>query len=91
MTGSTAHSRNWQDKREGLGARNFEASRPKLPAFDEQKRQHGFLERYERFATSQESDGNDWTISLSSLLTGNDLQVYSSMPPQNEMERTMNS
>ena len=63
--------------------RNFYTSRPKLPAFDEQKDDLDvYLERYERFTTSQEWDeGDDWAVSLNPLLTGKGLQVYSSMPP----------
>ena len=52
--------------RDGLGTRNVYASRPKLPAFDEQKGDmDGYLERYEWFATSQEWDEGDWAVSLS--------------------------
>ena len=53
--------------RDGFDARNFNASRPKLSAFDEQKDDmDAYLERYEWFVTRK------WTTGL---------QVYSSMPP----------
>ena len=60
--------------RDRFGVRNFMASRRKLPAFDEQKDDMDvYLERYERFATSQEWDEGDWAVSLSPLLTGKGL------------------
>ena len=69
---------------DGFGMRNFNASRPKLPPLDEQKDDMGaYLERYEWFTTSQEWDEGYWAVSLSPLLTGKGLQVYSSTPPDN--------
>ena len=57
------------------------ALRPKLPKFDENKDDmDAFLERFERFAISQSWPENQWAVSLSPLLTGKGLQVYSSMP-----------
>ena len=68
--------------RDGFGMRSFNASRSKLLAFDEQKdNMDGYLERYERLATSQEWDEGDWAVNLSPLLAGKGLQVYSSMTP----------
>ena len=68
--------------RDGLGPRNFKASRPKLLAFDEQKDEIDvYLERHKWLATSQECDENEWAVSRSPLLTEKGLQVYSSMPP----------
>ena len=67
--------------RDGFDIRNFNESRPKLPACDEQKDEmDAYLERYEQIATSQEWDAGDWEVSLSSLFTGKGLQVHSSMP-----------
>ena len=58
------------------------ATRPKLPKFDETRDDmDAFLERFERFATSQKWKKETWAVSLSPLLTGKGLQVYSSMPP----------
>ena len=55
--------------------------RPKLPKFDENKDDmDAFLERFERFAVSQSWPEEQWAVSLSPLLTGKCLQVYSSMP-----------
>ena len=57
------------------------ALRPKLPKFDENKDDmDAFLERFERFAISRSWSENQWAVSLSPLLTGKSLQVYSSMP-----------
>ncbi|XP_033726122.1 uncharacterized protein LOC117315829 [Pecten maximus] len=55
--------------------------RPKLPKFDEQKDDmDAFLERFEKFAIAQKWNTDNWAVSLSPLLTGKGLQVYSSMP-----------
>ena len=57
------------------------ALRPKLPKFDEEKDDtDAFLERFERFASSQGWPEKIWAVSLSPLLTGKGLQLYSSMP-----------
>ena len=39
-----------------------------------------YLERFERFAASQKWKEDTWAVCLSPLLTGNGLQVYTSMP-----------
>jgi hypothetical protein len=58
------------------------ALRPKLPKFDEtQDDMDAFIERFERFAQSQQWSEDTWAVSLSSLLTGKGLEVYTSMPP----------
>ncbi|XP_069107370.1 uncharacterized protein [Argopecten irradians] len=55
--------------------------RPKLPKFDEQKDDmDAFLERFMNFAMAQNWSNDIWAVSLSPLLTGKGLQVYSSMP-----------
>ena len=65
----------------------IKGTRPKLPKFDENKDDvDAFLERFERFAESQSWPENQWAVSLSPLLSGKDLQVYSGMPPA-EAER----
>ena len=57
--------------------------RPKLPKFEEGKDDmDAYLERFERFASSQKWVEDTWAISLSLLLTGKGLQVYTSMPPE---------
>ena len=57
------------------------ALRPKLPKCDGNKDDmDAFLERFERFGISQSWPENQWAVSLSPLLTGKGLQVYSSMP-----------
>ena len=57
--------------------------RPKLPKFEEQKDDmDAYIERFERFARSQGWRDDTWAVSLSSLLTGKGLEVYTSMPPE---------
>ena len=58
------------------------ATRPKLPSFNEAKDDmDAFLERFERFAESQNWDRGTWAVSLGPLLVGKGLQVYTSMSP----------
>ena len=55
--------------------------RPKIPKFEEEKDDmDAYIERFERFAKSQKWQEETWAISLSSLLTGKGLVVYTSMP-----------
>ena len=55
--------------------------RPKLPKFEEGKDDmDAYIERFERFAKSNKWSEDTWAISLSSLLTGKGLEVYTSMP-----------
>jgi hypothetical protein len=57
------------------------APRPKLPPFDEASDDiDAYLERFERYASSQGWEEDDWAVSLSPLLTGKGLQVYVSLP-----------
>ena len=61
--------------------------RPKLPKFDETKDEmDSFIERFERFARTQKWNEDTWAVSLSSLLTGKGLEVYTSMPPEQASE-----
>ena len=63
-------------ERDRLGMRNFNASRPKLPAFKEQRDDmDAYLERYEQFATSLEWDEGDQAVSLSLLLQEKDYSL----------------
>ena len=60
---------------------NVNAIRAKLPKFEEGVDDiDSFLERFERFATAQRWPRDQWVISLSTLLTGKGLLVYSGMP-----------
>ena len=55
--------------------------RPKLPKFEETKDDmDSYIERFERFAKAQGWSVDTWAVSLSSLLTGKGLAVYTSMP-----------
>ena len=55
--------------------------RPKLPPFnDSRDKIDAYLRRFERFAKTANWQMKDWAISLSSLLTGKALEVYSRMP-----------
>ena len=57
--------------------------RPNLPKFEEQKDDmDAFIEYFERFARSQGWREDTLAVSLSSLLTGKGLEVYTSMPPE---------
>ncbi|XP_053378778.1 uncharacterized protein LOC128548205 [Mercenaria mercenaria] len=59
------------------------AYRPKIPKFDEEHDNiDAYLERFERYAQSQKWEEESWAISLSSLLTGMGLEVYTSMPQE---------
>ena len=60
---------------------NTKSLRPKLPKFEEAKDDmDAYIERFERFATTQKWDKSTWAVSLSSLLTGKGLDVYTAMP-----------
>ena len=70
-----------KEKAESNKSTGVKALRPKLPKFDEEKDDmDAFLERFERFASNQGWPEGIWAVSLSPLLTGKGLQVYSSMP-----------
>ena len=59
--------------RDDFGMRKFNASRPKLLAFDKQTDDmDAYLERYKFFANTQGWDEVDWAVSLSPLLTRRD-------------------
>jgi len=70
------------NKEKTSGKIEVAANRPKLPKFDEENDDmDSFLERFEIFATIQKWRKDEWSISLSPLLTGKGLQVFTSMPP----------
>ena len=51
---------------------------PKLPAFSENSDTiDSYLQRFERFAQANGWDREEWAVSLSALLTGKALDVYS--------------
>ena len=54
---------------------------PKMPYFDEERDfMDSYLERFERFASSQKWEPTNWALCLSALLRGRALDVYSMMP-----------
>ena len=61
-----------------FGMQQSKAKMPRLPHFNEQKDDmDAYLGRFERFATSMGWADSEWSISLSVLLTGRALEVYS--------------
>ncbi|XP_022110022.1 uncharacterized protein LOC110989745 [Acanthaster planci] len=63
---------------DGNPSSRYKARAPKLPAFDDKLDDlDAYLQRYERYAISQEWDKGDWAINLSALLKGKALEVYS--------------
>ena len=63
---------------DGNPVSRYRARAPKLPLFDETHDDlDAYLQRYERYAMSQEWDKDDWAINLSALLKGKALEVYS--------------
>ena len=60
---------------------NVTIHKPKLPKFEEDKDDMDiYLQRFERFAKMQKLKPEEWVVSLSPLLTGKGLEVYTSMP-----------
>jgi len=58
--------------------RNVNGKAPKLPAFNDGKDDlHSYLQRFERFARTNQWADEEWAVSLSALLTGKALEVYS--------------
>ena len=56
----------------------YRAKAPKLPPFDELRDDlDAYIQRFERYALTQELDHEEWAISLSALLKGKALDVYS--------------
>ncbi|MGW8288995.1 MAG: hypothetical protein ACWGNP_01865, partial [Candidatus Bathyarchaeia archaeon] len=55
---------------------------PRMPFFDEEKDfMDSYLNRFERFAESQNWNRNDWATYISALLKGRALDVYARLPP----------
>lgn len=62
---------------------------PKIPPFDESKDSlDAYIERYERFAKSQKWPEENWAVSLSALLKGKALDVYSRLPVEDALDYT---
>ncbi len=62
----------------GNGHSRLKARAPKLPAFNEALDDlDAYLQRFERYAVSQEWDTEEWAVNLSALLKGKALEVYS--------------
>ncbi|KAK3083075.1 hypothetical protein FSP39_013233 [Pinctada imbricata] len=60
---------------------------PKLPAFDEVRDNiDAYLQWFERFATSMGWRREHWSTSLSALLKGQALEVYSRLPPDDSLQ-----
>ena len=59
----------------------FKPPKVKIPSFQENRDNlDAYIERFERYARSQEWPKKDWSLSLSALLQGKALEVYSRMP-----------
>ena len=70
-----------QPAAEQLAVHHHAAPRPQLPKFDEKMDDiDAYLERFERYANSQHWEEDTWAVSLSPLLTGKALEVYSALP-----------
>jgi hypothetical protein len=70
-----------EEKEKRSGETEIRTNRPKLPKFDElNDDMDSYLERFEIYATVQNWKPEEWSITLSALLTGKGLQVFTSMP-----------
>ena len=60
---------------------------PKLPYFEEEKDDmDANLQRFERYASSQRWEKEDWDTHLSALLKGKALEVYSRIPAEEALK-----
>lgn len=60
---------------------------PKLPAFDETKDNvDAYIQRFERYAVSQNWHRNNWGAHLSALLKGKALDVFVRLPPESALK-----
>lgn len=63
------------------------ARAPKLPYFDEAvDDMDAYLQRFERYATSQKWPKEQWAVHLSALLKGKALEVYSRIAPEEALK-----
>ena len=67
----------------GTGSSARRPKTPMLPSFVDGKDDlDSYLQRFERYATTDGWDRDDWAVSLGVLLTGRALEVYSRLPPE---------
>ncbi|XP_062612822.1 uncharacterized protein LOC134274563 [Saccostrea cucullata] len=60
---------------------------PKLPAFDEVKDNiDAYIQRFERYAISQQWQRQNWGAHLSALLKGKALDVFARLPPDSALD-----
>ena len=60
---------------------------PKLPAFDEAKDNiDAYIQRFERYAISQQWQRQNWGAHLSALLKGKALDVFARLPPDSALD-----
>ena len=69
---------NTDSRRTSTSGNGFSAKVPRLPVFHDNKDNIGaYIERFERFATTHHWPRETWASSLSALITGKALEVYS--------------
>ena len=69
-------------RRTGTSGNGVSAKVPRLPVFHDDKDDlDAYIERFERFATTHHWPKESWASSLSALITGKALEVYSRMSP----------
>ena len=59
---------------------------PKLPAFDANDNIDAYIQRFERYATSQKWNRDNWGAHLSALLIGKTLDVFARLPPEDALD-----
>jgi len=59
---------------------------PRLPTFMDTDDIGAYIERFERFATTQGWDKKSWAVSLGALLTGSALEVYSRLSSKDALD-----
>lgn len=60
---------------------------PKLPAFDDANDNiDAYIQRFERYATSQKWNRDNWGAHLSALLKGKALDVFARLPPEDALD-----
>ena len=65
----------------------IQAKVPKLPTFNDSKDNiDAYLQRFERFATSMKWKKETWATSLSALLKGQALEVFSRLAPDDSLD-----
>ena len=60
---------------------------PKLPAFDDANDNiDAYIQRFQRYATSQKWNRDNWGAHLSALLKGKALDVFARLPPEDALD-----